>query len=452
MTMARKAKKENEATLEEKLAHALVPEGEQPYPIPKNWCWVYLGEISEIIMGQSPEGEATTGDSSYMPLIGGAADMGESFPKVSRYTKIPTKKSKNNDVILSIRATLGRPIYSDGEYCLGRGVAAIRSKILCKEFIRFGFINFEQFLYDNATGTTFAQISSVTLQKMPFPFPSIAEQKRIVNCIESLFAKLDEAKEKAQAVIDGFENRKAAILHKAFSGELTEKWRKINHVSFESWHAYSLDKVCKSIFDGDHMPPPQVEKGIPFLVISNVNTGYLSFNDTRYVPQEYYNSLSETRKPKYGDVLLTLVGSYGIPVVVDVNKSFCFQRHMALIRPSKINTYFLWYQLQTADFYKKETEIATGTAQLTVPIKGLRKLTVVVPDEKEQKEVVNILDAQIKNEQHAKELAIQVIHQIDAIKKSVLARAFRGELGTNDPNDENALELLKTILQSGTEK
>lgn len=197
-----------------------VPVEEQPYPIPKNWCWVRLKDVSEIIMGQSPIGSDTTDDSSYMPLIGGAADMGEIYPLATRYTKAPTKISKNGDLILCIRATLGKPIFSDGEYCLGRGVSAIRPYIGTKEFYRYIFLTFEKYLYDNATGTTFAQVSSKTLQKMSVPFPPLPEQHRIVSRIESLFTKLDEAKEKAQAVVDGFELRKSAILHKAFTGEL----------------------------------------------------------------------------------------------------------------------------------------------------------------------------------------------------------------------------------------
>ena len=108
---------------------------------------------------------------------------------------------------------------------MGRGVAAIRSRKMSSQFIRFLFINFEQYLYDNATGTTFSQVNSDTLKKMPVPFPPIDEQQRIVDRVESLFAKLDEAREKAEAVLDGFESRKAAILHKAFTGELTAKWR-----------------------------------------------------------------------------------------------------------------------------------------------------------------------------------------------------------------------------------
>ena len=199
--MARAVRKK-ELTAEERLAAALVPKDEQPYKVPGNWCWVRLGEVAEVIMGQSPKGGATTDDESYIPLIGGAADMGALYPDVSRYTTTPTKVSNPGDIILCIRATLGRPIFADGEYCLGRGVAAVRSEHLIKEFIRYVFVNFEQYLYENATGSTFAQVTSSTLSKMPIPLPPLPEQQRIVTLIEFLFADLDEAKEKLTAVME----------------------------------------------------------------------------------------------------------------------------------------------------------------------------------------------------------------------------------------------------------
>lgn len=444
--MAR-AKKETALTPEERLQAALVPDWEWPYKLPENWCWTYLGVVSEIVMGQSPAGKSTTNDSSYMPLIGGAADMGELYPQVSRFTKTPTKQSQTDDVILSIRATLGRPIFSDGIYCLGRGVVAFRSSIVTKEFLRYFFIDQENYLYQNATGTTFAQVDSKTLKSMPFPLPPFHEQRRIVRRVESLFTKLDEAKDKAQKVVDEFKTRKAAILHKAFTGELTAKWREEHGVGMESWEVRTLDSVCSSIFDGDHMPPPKAESGIPFLVISNVNTGHLTFENTRFVPQEYYDTLSDTRKPQLGDVLYTLVGSFGIPVVVNSKRPFCFQRHMALLRPIDVSPQFLWYILQTPEMYDKASSIATGTAQLTVPIKGLRAMTIPRPNIAEQVEIVRILDGFFAREQSAKEAAEAVLDQIDLMKKSILARAFRGELGTNDPSEESAVELLKrTIL------
>ena len=219
-------KKQIELTIEEKLQNALVPKEEQPYKIPNNWCWTYVSNVMNIVMGQSPKGVDTTQNVSDIPLIGGASDMGDLYPRVNKYTKKATKLSKEDDIILSIRATLGRPIFSDGVYCLGRGVAGISSNYLSKEFIRYYYICFESSLYSNATGTTFLQVTGSVLNKMLIPLPPLNEQQRIVNRIESLFAKLDRAKELIENTLAQFEQNKMAILHKAFTGELTAKWRK----------------------------------------------------------------------------------------------------------------------------------------------------------------------------------------------------------------------------------
>ena len=155
---------------------------------------------------------------------------------------------------------------------MGRGVAAIRSRKMSSQFIRFLFINFEQYLYDNATGTTFSQVNSDTLKKMPVPFPPIDEQQRIVDRVESLFAKLDEAREKAEAVLDGFESRKAAILHKAFTGELTAKWRNEKGIDKRTWKERDFSYVIKKIEAGKNIrceerPPQKNEIGIVKLVL-----------------------------------------------------------------------------------------------------------------------------------------------------------------------------------------
>lgn len=434
--MARTAKKKTALTPEEKLAQALVPEAEQPYPIPANWCWIHLLDS----FNNHTDSKKKIQQKDYLDE-GSLAIVDQGQEIVGGYS---------NDYGMQYTGALPVIVFGDHTRCIkyidfpfAQGADGV--KVLSPQ---------ECFL----PKYFFYGLKSVDIPNMGYrrhyplfkdysiPVPPLAEQQRIIDRIESLFAKLDEAKEKAQVVVDGFEDRKAAILHKAFTGELTAEWRKRTGIAKETWEETPLNNVCKSIYDGDHMPPPKSENGIPFLVISNVNTGYLSYENTRFVPQQYYDSLTETRKPELGDVLYTLVGSYGIPVVVDDTRPFCFQRHMALLKPSKVDAYFLWYQLQSHEFFNKATEIATGTAQLTVPIKGLRNLTIMLPSAIEQDKIVSELNQLLSKERQAKEAAEQVIEQIDAMKKSILARAFRGELGTNDPADESAEELLKRIL------
>lgn len=434
--MAR-AKKEAALTPEERLQAALVPDWEWPYKLPENWCWLKLVESFD----NHTDSKKKIKQKEYL-VKGKLAVVDQGQELIGGYT---------NDVEKSYSGALPIVIFGDHTRCIkfvdfpfaqgADGVKVLRPKpfYLPKAFYyALQSVNIPNLGYRR---------HFPLFNKFSIPLPPFAEQQRIVDRIESLFAKLDEAKEKAQAVVDSFETRKAAILHKAFTGELTAKWREEHGVRMGSWEVRTLDSVCSSIFDGDHMPPPKAESGIPFLVISNVNTGHLTFENTRFVPQEYYDTLSDTRKPQLGDVLYTLVGSFGIPVVVNSKRPFCFQRHMALLRPIDVSPQFLWYILQTPEMYDKASSIATGTAQLTVPIKGLRAMTIPRPNIAEQVEIVRILDGFFAREQSAKEVAEAVLAQIDLMKKSILARAFRGELGTNDPNEESAVELLKKVFQ-----
>ncbi len=433
--MAR-AKKETALTPEERLQAALVPDWEWPYKLPENWCWLKLVESFD----NHTDSKKKIKQKDYL-VKGKLAVVDQGQELIGGYT---------NDVEKSYSGALPIVIFGDHTRCIkfvdfpfaqgADGVKVLRPKpfYLPKAFYyALQSVNIPNLGYRR---------HFPLFNKFSIPLPPFAEQQRIVDRIESLFAKLDEAKEKAQAVVDSFETRKAAILHKAFTGELTAKWREEHDVRMDSWKVRTLDSVCSSIFDGDHMPPPKAESGIPFLVISNVNTGHLTFENTRFVPQEYYDTLSDTRKPQLGDVLYTLVGSFGIPVVVNSKRPFCFQRHMALLRPIDVSPQFLWYILQTPEMYDKASSIATGTAQLTVPIKGLRAMTIPRPNIAEQIEIVRILDGFFAREQSAKEAAEAVLDQINLMKKSILARAFRGELGTNDPNEESAVELLKRII------
>ena len=199
----------------------MIPIHEQPYPLPNGWQWVTLNSITEIVMGQSPSGDATTDDASYTPLIGDAADMGNDYPSITRYTRKPTKLSEKDDVIICVRATLGKPIFSDGEYCLGRGVAALRPRKVSKIFLRYALINFEQYLYDNANGTTFLQIASKPLKRLPFPLPSLNEQKEIVRLLNDLLGREQRTKVLSLKTIERVELMKKSILARAFRGELS---------------------------------------------------------------------------------------------------------------------------------------------------------------------------------------------------------------------------------------
>ena len=160
------------------------------------------------------------------------------------------------------------------------------------------------------------------------------------------------------------------------------------------WEHYKLNDICISISDGDHQPPPKADKGIPFVTIANITkTNKFDFTDTMYVPREYYDALDSKRRPACGDVLYSVVGSFGIPVFITDDKEFVFQRHIAILRPDKekVVPEFLYYTMLSRDFYMKADAVALGAAQRTVSLTSLRAMEIDLPTIDVQEKIVSIL-------------------------------------------------------------
>ncbi len=161
----------------------------------------------------------------------------------------------------------------------------------------------------------------------------------------------------------------------------------------QGWVIIDLQSVCASITDGDHLPPPKTESGIPFLVIGNVRSQTIEFAGSRFVSPEYYEALDPIRRPRSGDLLYTLVGSYGIPIVVRDDQPFCVQRHIGILRPSKlIDVLFLARAMESRLVFEQAIACATGIAQKTVPLSGLRRLLIPLAPLAEQHRIVAKVD------------------------------------------------------------
>jgi type I restriction enzyme S subunit len=201
-------------------------------------------------------------------------------------------------------------------------------------------------------------------------------------------------------------------------------------VSNLGWSTGRVQDLCVSVTDGDHQPPPKALDGVPFLVIGNVSErGKLDFTDTRFVSLTYYRSLDEARRPKRGDVLYSVTGSFGIPVLVDVDQPFCVQRHLAILRPAKwCDSKYLCYALAAPATFAQASSIATGTAQKTVPLKGLRAIEVQVAPQNEQRRIVEVLDSYLTRLDAAVEGLKRVGGNLKRYRASVLKAAVEGRL------------------------
>jgi len=294
--------------------------------------------------------------------------------------------------------------------------------------------------------TNVAAIYQKSLLKLEVPLAPLLEQKRIVEKLDSLLAQVDTIQQRLNNLPNIIKRFRQSVLAAAVSGKLTGDWSRENNC--KNWQEVVLSNITRSISDGDHQAPPKAESGIPFLVISNVKTGVVNFDTvSRWVPESYYDSLKDIRVPKVDDILYTVTGSFGIPVQVKTDEKFCFQRHIAIIKPNCdfTSSRFL-YHLLNSDFALRQAEAtATGTAQKTVALSSLRSFKFKIPTPVEQTEIVRLVEQHFALADTLEKNLANAKQRVDNLTQSILAKAFKGELVPQDPNDEPAEKLLERI-------
>ena len=454
-----RGKKKETLTPEERLQAALVPEGEQPYPVPGNWCWCFLGNIAFIRRGASPRPIKTyvTEDEAGVNWIKiGDTSGGKYITHVNeKITEAGAKKSvfvEEGTLLLSNSMSFGHPYILKVKGCIHDGWLALTpSEVINKEYLYYALLTSEWYFEQVAVGTAVRNLNSERVAGTPTPLPSLPEQQRIVDRIESLFAKLDEAKQKAQDALDSFETRKAAILHKAFNGELTAQWRKEHGVGMESWKNSTVGQVCHDVKVGIVIKPSQYytdeEKGTPAFRSANVRENHIDDFDWVYLNHAGMENNSRSIVHT-GDVLVVRSGNPGTACVVSEKFDGYNAIDILIAVPdhSKISSEFLCAYTNSPFGKNIIFENKRGMALAHFNVKGYSGFPIRVPQLNEQAKIIRILDDLLAKEQQAKEAAEGVLEQIDLIKKAILARAFRGELGTNDPSEESAQELIKNFI------
>lgn len=454
-----KAQKETALSPEERLQNALVPNWDYPYKVPKNWCWTYMGVPVKWGSGGTPSrsnAEYFKGDIPWVKtgeLDDGIIVQTEEHISPAALNNSSAKMFPVNTVAIAMYgATIGKTGIL--------GVPATTNQAcacgICSDAVYYKYL----FYYARSEKDTFIKlgrggaqpnISQELIKGHELPLAPYEEQKRIVNQIEEILAKLDEAKEQAQAVVDSFETRKAAIFHKAFAGELTEGWREKNYLSISDWEKCTISDVCR-------VNPPKIKTtGLPddmevsFFPMPSLSEiyGEITEPQTRTLKEvkSGFTNFSE------GDVVfakITPCMENGKSAIIGklVNDIGYGTTEFYVLRCGEmlLNKY-LHHLVRSQIFRDRGKAVMTGAVgQQRVPRSFIESYPLHLPSLPEQREIVRILDDLFSKEQQTYETALAVIDSIDTMKKAVLAKAFRGELGTNDPADEPAIELLKRVL------
>lgn len=451
-------KKKTALTIEERLQQALVPAEEQPYEVPENWVWVRLGAVCFFENGYAFKSDKFSSEKG-IPVIRisnikeNNVDLDDCIKTLEENIDEKFIVHQGDLLIAMSGATTGKNgVYMSANIAyLNQRVGNIKVKnkeLLIEKFRNFYIANMQNEILNTAYGGAQPNISSQKMSVMTFPLPPLSEQQRIVERIEELFAKLDEAKERLQEVADSFAVRKAAILHKAFTGELTQQWRLENGVSDESWEEKTIGEICSSLKYGTSKKSSD-DGEVVVLRMGNLQNGEIDWSNLAYTSDE-----EDIKKYllKSGDVLFNRTNSPEL-----VGKTSIYRGEMPAIYAGYLIKLdyeknivvgdYLNYYLNSSKAKEYYMQVKTdGVSQSNINAKKIGEFEIPLPTLSEQHEIVRLIDDLLARERAAQQATEQALASIDLMKKSILARAFRGELGTNKASEASALELLRQVL------
>lgn len=455
--------KNKSLSAEELLELALVPDDKQSYGTPANWVWTKVWSILSEIKNGTTVKQDKEGIGAKVTRIESIQNNQIDNNRLGYIAELETIRESDwytaNDIAFShINSAehVGKTaIITEDLLPLVHGMNLLRLRLNAACVPKYFYYFSQSFQYKHSIlerinmAVNQVSINQKQVGDIDFPLPPIAEQQRIIYRIESLFAKLDQAKELAQNALDSFEIRKAAILHKAFTGELTAKWREENGVSMDSWKKTPIESLG-DVKGGKRLPKgaslTNEDTGFPYIKAGDLKNGTVILDKIQYVMPDI-QKLIKNYTVTTGDIYITIVGACigDVGVIPEIMDKANLTENAAKITNLKCESSYLGLCMSSNIIQDQiKSKIASATLG-KLSLQNIKSLIVPIPSLDEQREIIRIMNSVFEKENRSKEL-LDLIDKIDLMKKAILSRAFRGELGTNDPSEDSALELLKEVV------
>lgn len=385
--------------------------------------FVKLKDCATIIAGQSPQSKYynTTGEG--VPFFQGKADFGELYPTVRVYCSKPTKIAEKDDILLSVRAPVGPTNLSPGKVCIGRGLTAIRpDDSLDLKYLLNYFRYFEIQLASKGTGTTFKAITQAVVKNLEIPIPPKDEQRRIVSRIEELFSKLDKGVETLQTTKQQLAVYRQTVLTAAFPSITSCNRRKLSDIAI----------ISSGITKGRKLHPDETIK-LPYLRVANVQNGFLDLTEVKEI--DLKESEKEKFLLKYGDVLYTEGGDRDKlgrgTIWRDEIPNCVHQNHIFKARVDKsqaIPQYVAWWSMSShaRDYFFEKGKQTVNLASINKTV--LANLELPLPSLQEQEKITEIISSRFSSCDSIEKTVDRALAQTDAMRQSILKRAFEGTL------------------------
>jgi type I restriction enzyme S subunit len=389
------------------------------------WEHKQVGELCEVVAGQSPEGKFYNTDGNGMPFYQGKKDFGEKFIEdPTTWTTHTTKIAQKGDILISVRAPVGPVNFATDEICIGRGLAAIRSRGgVNSEFLFYQLLHLQPEIAGKE-GAVFASINKSEIAALPIVFAPLPEQQRIVGILDETFDGIATAKANAEK---NLQNARA-LFESHLQSVFTQRG--------EGWEEKPLAELC------------DIKHGFAFKsVFFTTNGDYVVLTPGNFYESGGYRDRGE--KQKYysgeiprgfvldrGDLLVAMTeqaaGLLGSPIIVPEPDKFLHNQRLGLVtkKPgvSWINEFF-FHVFNTTTVRKEIHDSASGVkVRHTSPTK-IGEVVVSFPKSvSEQRDIVSTLEDMREATQRLESIYKQKLAALDALKKSLLDQAFTGQL------------------------
>lgn len=411
---------------------------EQPFEIPNNWKWVRLGDIATIITGTTPSKKEPSYYGGNFPFYKPSNIQSNKYlypadEYLSELGKAQARFIPKNSIAVNCIGNIGKAAMFPTDGTTNQQINSI-CHYLYPEYLYWVCQSdfFITQLLDFSSATTISIVNKSKVERTIIPLPPLFEQHRLVARIESLFAKLDAAKEKVQSVLDSHETRKAALLHDAFTGKLTAKWREEHGISLVNWQTRSLSDC--GTWKGGGTPskahPDYWENGeIMWVTSKDMKSDKIQDTQMHITPLGVEQSSAiYSEKPAVLFVTRSGILRHTLPVAL-VNRPFTTNQDLKSLTPNEnIDTQYLFFAAKAFSGQILKTCMKNGTTVESINTKKLMEFLLPIASMREQKVIAKMLRQLLNKEQRARQAAEETLAAIDRMKQSILARAFRGEL------------------------
>jgi type I restriction enzyme S subunit len=466
------------------------------------WAKVKLGDLVEIVMGQAPPGTQCNKLGAGTVFVK-AGEFGGLRPVVREWTTQPLKFARAADVLICVVGATAGKINLGLDCAIGRSVAAIRPCELLNQLYLYYFLSTKILsLRGDSVGSAQGVISKDDLALIDFSLPSLSEQHRIVAKIEELFSELDQGVASLKTAREQLKVYRQSLLKSAFAGKLTAAWRATHRDQLETatalqqriarerqaryqqqfadwqiagqsgpkpkppkplppltaeelaelpelpsgWGWVKLGELTWSVKDGPHFSPKYSESGVPFISGGNVRPEGIDFTKAKFISPELHEELSKRCRPDRGDLLYTKGGTTGIARVNTYDVDFNVWVHVAVLKLTEaVLPFYVQHALNSSFCYSQAQKYTHGVGNQDLGLTRMVNIVLAACSLSEQEEVIQIVDDKMSVIDQLDQTLATALQQADALRQSILKKAFSGQLVAQDESDEPATALLECI-------